>query len=411
MKKNLSILIFSILLLASCSTDNPVVVPDKPVDNYLVEAQQTGVATKEFLALVLNFSGYQDYAEMLNSNVKAIRVTYNTLYKGSKLVVSGVFCVSENFDPQYPTVIYEHGTILENEAPSLAIADMFSYTQEVALCMALASIYNCAVLLPDYIGYGVSASITHPYLHSESIGQASLDMIRAFKEYTADPESQLSFNNNVFITGYSEGGYAAVALQKKIQEASTNLRIEKVVAGSGPYDNVGFAKECLGQTTDLGDKFISSYLWTIGMYKNDYGYSKNYNAMFSDADNALLQASGYDFGYFHPMGLAINTNPSLLFKTEFINGVLLDTDTELLSILAENSLTNFTPSDSLIFVYGTADDWVYPLNTINAYNAMSEKGCKVKCYIYPNGDHITTLSYYLDVLFERLQMLSKLNNF
>jgi hypothetical protein len=403
MKKIHSILVIGILLLASCSTEDPT-VPEKPVNSYLVETQQAGIATKDFLAIALNSVGYQEYAAMLNSNVKALKVTYDTEYQGNKLPASGVFLVSENYNPNYPTIIYTHGTITEKSAPSLAVANLLKYTDEVILCMVMASTFNCAVLLPDYIGYGVSESTTHPYIHAKSLAQASFDFIQAFKEYTADPESHLLFNNHIFVTGYSEGGYAAVALQKKIQETPIDLRIEKVIAGSGPYDNVAFVKECLGQTIDLSTKFISSYLWTLGMYKNDYGYSKNYNVIFSNADHALLQSSGYDFAYFHPEKLAINTNPSLLFKPEFIDGVLLNTDTELLNILADNSFTNFTPTDSLLLVYGTADDWVLPINSINTYNAMNAKGCKVISYALPDGNHETTLPFYLDILLSRLQM-------
>jgi hypothetical protein len=406
MKKIHTILVIGILLLASCSTDDPTVpeMPEVPANSYLVETQQIRITTKAFIELALNSVGYQAYTAMLNSNVKTIKVTYNTEYQGNKLPASGLFLVSEDYNPNYPTIIYTHGTITEKSAPSLAVTNLLTYTDEVILCMVMASTFNCAVLLPDYIGYGVSESTTHPYIHAASLAQASFDFIQAFKEYTADTESQLSFNNHIFVTGYSEGGYAAVALQKKIQNVPADLRIEKVIAGSGPYDNVALVKECLEKTTDLSAKFVSSYLWTLGMYKNDYSYSKNYNTIFSDADHALLQASGYDFAYFHSMTLAINTNPSLLFKPEFIDGVLLNTDTELLKILAENSFTNFTPTDSLILVYGTADDWVYPVNSVNTYNAMNAKGCKVMSYALPDGNHETTLPFYLDILLSRLRM-------
>jgi dipeptidyl aminopeptidase/acylaminoacyl peptidase len=403
MKKIFTILMGGIVLLSSCSKDDVITpdVPEKPDNRYLVETQQAGITQKSFLVLALALAGYQEYAALPNSNVEALKVIYNTEYKGDKLVASGIFLVSDNYNPDYPTVIYTHGTITENGAPSLTVAARSS--KEIMLGMALASAFNCAVLMPDYIGYGESADVAHPYIHAPSLAQASLDLIRAFKEY-ADTAQQLSFNNNIFITGYSEGGYAAVALQKKIQEeAPADLRIEKVVAGSGPYDNVAMVQECLKQTADLSAKFVSSYLWTLGMYKNDYGYSKEYAAIFSDADNAVLQASGYDLAYSHPEKLEINTNPALLFKQEFIAGVRDSTDTELLRILADNSFTDFAPNDSLLLVYGTADDWVLPTNSINTYDAMSAKGCKVMSYAF-DGNHETTLPYFLDILLSRLQM-------
>jgi predicted esterase len=401
MKKIYCTLFIGILLLSACTKEAIT-----PANQYLEEAQQTGVASKTFLEMALRSVGYGAYADLLRSDVKMLKVNYNTEYKGKKLAASGVFLVSGDFNPQYPTVIYTHGTIGENSAPSLAVANMQRYTDELILCAVLASSFNCAVLMPDYIGYGVSAATTHPYIHAASLGQASFDFIQAFKEYAADPESKLSFNNNIFITGYSEGGYAAVALQKKIQETTASgLKIEKVIAGSGPYDNVAFVTECLKLTSNLDAKFISSYLWTLGMYKNDYAYSKNYNAIFSAADNALLQSKGYDFAYFHTMQLPVNTNMSLLLKPEFIDAVLQGRDTEFLNIIAENSFTNFVPNDSLILVYGTADNWVFPINSTNTYDAMSAKGGKVMSYAFENGNHETTQPYYLNILLSRLQML------
>ncbi|MDR0729813.1 MAG: hypothetical protein LBF19_06820, partial [Prevotellaceae bacterium] len=71
-----------------------------------------------------------------------------------------------------------------------------------------------------------------------------------------------------------------------------------------------------------------------------------------------------------------------------------------------NSFVDFTPKDSVIFVYGDADQWVYPVNSENAYKAMSAKQCPVKAYVQPGGDHETTLPLYLEVLFARLQALS-----
>jgi dipeptidyl aminopeptidase/acylaminoacyl peptidase len=91
-----------------------------------------------------------------------------------------------------------------------------------------------------------------------------------------------------------------------------------------------------------------------------------------------------------------------LFQPAFIAGIQDDTDTEFIRISQQNSFTDFAPKDSVIFVYGDADDWVYPVNSENAYHAMKEKGCKVKAYVQPGGDHDTTLPLFLDVLLERL---------
>jgi hypothetical protein len=38
---------------------------------------------------------------------------------------------------------------------------------------------------------------------------------------------------------------------------------------------------------------------------------------------------------------------------------------------------------------------------------MSAKGCKVMSFAFPDGNHETTLLYFLDILLGRLQMAEK----
>ncbi len=396
MRRYLTILSI-VILFASCSKDKN---SDTPI--YLEEAKKTGGVSKELLKQALIQQGLEAYASLPQSAITTYAVTYKTKYPSDKTITaSGVFIVPANVNTSFPLVVYTHGTITEDDAPSLKTASIFQYSQDVFLATLIASSFNCIVLLPDYIGYNASANITHPYIHGPSLAQASIDLIQAYREFAF--MNSLPFRKDLFITGYSEGGYAAVAVQKAVQELyGSNLFIEKTVAGSGPYDNVSFAKAFLAKDTILGIYEVGSYLWAIDMFKRDYNYSKSYSDIFSEEDNQILRNDNYDLGYFHPSYLPIHTNPKKLFNPAFINGILDNSDTEFLEATRQNSLMDFTPTDSLIFVYGAADTWVYPINTLNAYNAMSAKGCKVAIYEDPEGDHYTTMNLYLQVLLNSL---------
>jgi hypothetical protein len=399
------IIIPILLLLAGCTKE----APEQPVRNdYLVKAEVMNTVSKEMLKTFLGPSEYGQYASLVQSNVRLLRVVYATEYpKGTTINVSGALLISENYDSRFPTVLYNHGTNgNRNSAPSVEIQSVLSIGMEVFFGITIASAFNCAVLIPDYIGYGESKSITHPYMHGESLGQTGLDFIRAYREYMSGPAVALPFNNNVVVTGYSEGGYAAIALHKTIDaHPSEGLKVFKTVAGSGAYDLVAFSKEILDNQNPLGERMVSSYLWVIGMFKTDFHYSKNYADIFSETDNALLQSIGYDLAYYknETAGLPLHDVSAQLFKPGFISGVLNETDTEFIEISQRNSLIDFTPKDSVIFVYGDADQWVYPVNSENAYSAMSAKQCPVKDYVQPGGDHETTLPLYFDVLLVRLQ--------
>ncbi|NDV60365.1 S9 family peptidase [Bacteroides sp. 519] len=391
------------LLVISCSDDD---TPDSGTTveyDYLIEASYTVTAQPKLLAAALEKYGYGEFAPLLKSKVNLYKVTYQTEYNGKKINASGALMVSEELNPDFPTVIYHHGTLSKDEAPSQSLNGILNFSLEVFLGISLASINNCAVLLPDYIGYGASADVVHPYLHDASLGQASFDFARACAEITNDKLESDWLNTDLFITGYSEGGYAALSLQKKIQEtAQSGFTINKVLAGSGPYDQYALSKEFFAKEETQDLHTISSYLWVLDMYKRNYNYSKGFSDIFSTKDDALLKATNYDLGYFNPEKLELNTDPQLLFKESFLTNVQNESDKELISILKENSYTNFVPADSLIFVYGTNDNWVYPVCTETTYAAMKQKECKVKAYPMPGGDHATTLPYYLQLLLGRL---------
>ncbi len=394
---------FAVVVAVSCSKEEPQ-TPVPQVDDdgaFLLDASKASSVSAPVLNLALNLAGYGQYSGLAVAGVDIYTVTYRTQYPaGTTITASGLFFLPENRKAGYPAAVYTHGSLKKPDAPSLCASSLTNYTSEIFLCALMASSQQCAVIMPDYIGYGASQQVAHPYIHKESIARASLDMIRAYGEYAQ------AFDGRLFITGYSEGGYAAVALQQMIQQtAGTGLRVVKTVAGSGPYDNAAFAAGILSGTEELTAQVISCYLWALGMFKNDYGYAKSYDDIFSEPDNAVLRSAAYTMGYFVPGGLPINRNPQQLFRPAFLSGVLNGTDTPMAAILAQNSLTDFAPGDSLIFVSGSADDFVHPVNTRNAYDAMHARGNKVAMHELPGGDHETTLPYYLNIVLGRMKAL------
>ena len=93
-----------------------------------------------------------------------------------------------------------------------------------------------AVVMADYIGYGVTANRIHPYMHMESTARSVVDMALAVKPYLeaigCKPES-----DKVILVGYSQGGSTTLGVMNILQNAyKTELPIAMVYAGGGPYD-------------------------------------------------------------------------------------------------------------------------------------------------------------------------------
>lgn len=93
-----------------------------------------------------------------------------------------------------------------------------------------------AVVMADYIGYGVTANRIHPYMHLSSTANSVVDMALAVKPYLKaigrEPESE-----EVILVGYSQGGSTTLGAMITIQNYyREELPIKKVFAGGGPYD-------------------------------------------------------------------------------------------------------------------------------------------------------------------------------
>lgn len=93
-----------------------------------------------------------------------------------------------------------------------------------------------AVVMADYIGYGVTANRIHPYMHMESTARSVVDMALAVKPYLSaidrKPES-----DEVILVGYSQGGSTTLGVMNLLQDGYRNeMPIKMVYAGGGPYD-------------------------------------------------------------------------------------------------------------------------------------------------------------------------------
>ena len=87
-----------------------------------------------------------------------------------------------------------------------------------------------AVVMADYIGYGVTSNRIHPYMHIESTARSVVDMALAVKPYLKaidrKPES-----DEVILVGYSQGGSTTLGVMRILQdEFSKELPIKAVYA-------------------------------------------------------------------------------------------------------------------------------------------------------------------------------------
>ncbi|MFP4557145.1 MAG: alpha/beta hydrolase family protein [Bacteroidales bacterium] len=369
------------ILFFSCSKDDntPEYQPD-----YLHSHVEMKDYTRE--QIINNISTGGEFPEemqaIINYDVAGINLTYKTVdVNGDEVLASGALLFPKNASSALPMISFQHGTITsEDQAPS-------NFESDFNDLGAMYASTGFVIVMPDYLGYGASKELDHPYEHRQTLATACRDMIRAGKEYFKVKDINQP-DPNLFLTGYSEGGYATMATYKMLQEEHSNeFNIKAVTAGAGAYDKSGFMDWVLSSSEDL--EYINNYLWVLDSYNTIYPeLQRAHSFYFNEPWASEIEASGV---------LAYNgeSNPSILFHSDFVDGVISGTDSAFIEAIADNNCYDWEPSSPLQLYHGTNDTMVPYFNSEAAYNAMINQGAtEVELIPIEDGTHISSVEEY-----------------
>ena len=152
-----------------------------------------------------------------------------------------------------PIVLYAHGT---NITKRYNLADFADKTNpaygEAVLLAAMYAAQGYIVVAPNYAGYDSSTLSYHPYVNATQQSQEMIDILAAAKTAMPALLSPVTASNKLFVTGYSQGGFVAMATQRALQLAGTPVTASAPM--SGPYalaaylDAVFYGNVALGST-------------------------------------------------------------------------------------------------------------------------------------------------------------------
>ncbi|RII16980.1 Secretory lipase [Streptomyces sp. YIM 130001] len=187
--------------------------------------------------------------------VRLYRLTYRTVDAGGEpTTATGLFALPSGGPRKVALVSDTHGTMVHRDyAPSME-AD--SPSRSGAFLHASA---GRAVAAPDYLGLGEGPG-THPYMDTRSTVTASVDMLRAARSAAGRLGGQLT--SDVYATGFSQGGQAAMALGRELSDGrSYGFRLRGLAPVAGPYDIEGEELPALfdGRVNDTSGLLYASY--------------------------------------------------------------------------------------------------------------------------------------------------------
>ena len=199
---------------------------------------------------------------------------------------SGSTCQGER-----PVVLYAHGT---NTDRAFNIADLEAPDNGEGLLMAAVfAADGYIVVAPNYVGFDTSTLGYHPYLNGDQQSKDMIDALTAARSALPTTNAPgTSEGAQLLVTGYSQGGYVAMATHRALQAAGQTVTASAPM--SGPYALSAFGDAIFqGQVT--GGSPVNLTL-LITSYQNAYGnlYSSAtdvYEAQYATGIETLLPST------------------------------------------------------------------------------------------------------------------------
>ena len=328
-------------------------------------------------------------------STKAVKISYNTINQnGQNIVASGLLVIPTATDAykaylasigksfSVSMICDNHGTIfLNSEAPTNV--EKKNGIPDYPLSIAMSGYAGFAAIYPDYVGFGDSNTTVHPYILKKSAGQASLDMIKASMKYMED--NGVILNHQLYITGYSEGGYNAMALAQKAESELSTVNLMGIAPMAGPYNVEDLANLEINATRIMHyPAFLADLAYSYSHYYDDFDL--NTTAVAPVANFALAFNGTNDTVPIHViLGLANGTTDygfythtaDELFKSTFISDYTDNLNSVARNRFIENNLDNWTPKTKMNFIQCLDDDIIPFSESNNTYNKFKANGADV----------------------------------
>lgn len=397
-------------ILFSCSkdaVDEPIapvvdqIVFDPQNEGGLVSYEKLGefptgsikatVGLAQALGLVLDPS-------VVKYDVVLYKIAYKVKYKGNLLTASGLLALPVLPDSRtIPAYSFQHGTILlKSEAPSIDLKNVL-----LPIELYLPASMGMMAVLPDYIGFGSSASEFHPYYVKEPSALAVLDLLQAAKNFSTQKKYKIS--EKLHLVGYSQGGYTTLAAHQYLTSnpSFSYFKDFNSYAGAGGYDLLGMQDIILKRETYEQPYYLG---YILKSYQNYYGFSQ---PTWSDllkspyAQKISTLVDGTKSG--DEVNAALTNKVTDLFTDNFLNNYANNAVfTNLTQNLVANSLLEVASTQPLVLYHGKDDSWVFQETSKSTYLKLVAKGSKNISYIEVDGTHTSGFVPFANDVFKRL---------
>jgi len=183
------------------------------------------------------------------SSVTATAIIQELLKYGNQKKVIEIVGTYPSVDGNWDSIRLSGKVMLPKEGKPKRMILVSHYTvgsnaEAPSNCFSLEGILvqqGYGLIIPDYLGYGITADLVHPYLVMDLTARNVVDMYLAVRPWL-EAVDRAPEKPELILMGYSQGGANTMAVQHLIETEYWNendpqrIAIHRVFAGGGPYD-------------------------------------------------------------------------------------------------------------------------------------------------------------------------------
>jgi pimeloyl-ACP methyl ester carboxylesterase len=234
------------------------------------------------------------------------------------------------------------------------------------------------LLAPDFIGLGTSDTY-HPYLHTASTVDASVDLVRAVASHFQSRAE--SWSPHLMLVGFSQGAHAVVALQRALEADPTDEASVMAAASiAAPLDLAGVTLPwALGGHAPSHSTYLA---YVAHAYARVYG--QPLTSVLSD-EAARLATELFDGLHSgEEIAARLPSDPRRMFRAGWVADFLDGGRSWFRDALESNEAVQWAPQAPLRLYYGHADVDVHPDDARRGADEMRSRGGNVE--LVPVGD-------------------------
>ncbi len=373
----LSSLLFFLLLTGCDNSIEPPTEPEVRERGFVFSAQPTASFTPMQIEQIMTSYGI-NHDLQFSYSVNVFKVEYQTITAaGTPIHASAALMIPVTTTP-VPVLSIQHGTVTGRY--EVASTGPLNSVEGVVGLLTTSLGYLTAV--PDYPGFGVSGTM-HPYVHARSLTLPVIDMLRAAYRYAQN--SGINLSEELYLTGYSEGGYATLATQMEIEaNYAGEFQLTAVAPMAGPYDLAGCVRIILDNEFYAHPAYIA---FLLTAYNNIYQLNR-LGEIFQMPYAAMMPGLFDGSKTYAEINRQLPTTIRSLLKPEFVDDYLAGNDTDLKQAVEENTLLNWSPVTPIRFIHGDADEAVPYSNVLTTLeNLSSRSGVSIELVTIEGGTH------------------------